>query len=232
MKALLACAAAALFVASGADATVYKQIYSGIVTDSDPTYTTDYDNVFGGGDLAGATFTATYLWDDTLGTITADATSWDLEGDIWSGTVPSPNLLTSLTINGHNFSYSSPDFAELYIVDKSYTSEVSSNTNISGYQLSLGLSNGAGHAPWATSPFNWAGGLPAKTPGGIYYGPAGGIFLSQGDELHLTANYYSIAPFVPGAPAQEPASWAMMLAGFGLVGGAMRARRRTQVRFA
>jgi len=43
---------------------------------------------------------------------------------------------------------------------------------------------------------------------------------------------YSIAPFVPGAPAPEPASWAMMLAGFGLIGGAMRARRRTQVRFA
>ena len=30
----------------------------------------------------------------------------------------------------------------------------------------------------------------------------------------------------------EPASWAMMLTGFGLVGGAMRARRRTSVRFA
>lgn len=30
----------------------------------------------------------------------------------------------------------------------------------------------------------------------------------------------------------EPASWALMLGGFGLVGGAMRARRKTQIRFA
>ena len=30
----------------------------------------------------------------------------------------------------------------------------------------------------------------------------------------------------------EPASWAMMLGGFGLVGGAMRARRKTSVTFA
>ena len=34
------------------------------------------------------------------------------------------------------------------------------------------------------------------------------------------------------APAPEPASWAMMLGGFGLVGGAMRARRKAQVSFA
>jgi len=33
------------------------------------------------------------------------------------------------------------------------------------------------------------------------------------------------------SPAPEPASWAMMLGGFGLVGGAMRSRKRT-VRFA
>ena len=37
----------------------------------------------------------------------------------------------------------------------------------------------------------------------------------------------TVAPPVP-----EPASWAMMLAGFGLVGGAMRSRRKIAVRFA
>jgi len=30
----------------------------------------------------------------------------------------------------------------------------------------------------------------------------------------------------------EPASWAMMLGGFGLVGGAMRSRRKAAVSFA
>jgi hypothetical protein len=34
------------------------------------------------------------------------------------------------------------------------------------------------------------------------------------------------------ASVPEPATWAMMILGFGLVGGAMRARRRTTVKFA
>ena len=37
--------------------------------------------------------------------------------------------------------------------------------------------------------------------------------------------------FAPAAPVPEPASWAMMVGGFGLVGGALR-RRRLAVRFA
>jgi len=35
-----------------------------------------------------------------------------------------------------------------------------------------------------------------------------------------------------GGAVPEPASWAMMLGGFGLVGGAMRSRRRQAVSFA
>jgi len=37
---------------------------------------------------------------------------------------------------------------------------------------------------------------------------------------------------VSAAPAPEPASWAMMLGGFGLIGGAMRSRRKAAVSFA
>ena len=46
-----------------------------------------------------------------------------------------------------------------------------------------------------------------------------------------TAGYWTASfPIVsPGVP--EPASWALMLSGFGLIGGAMRARRRTAIRF-
>jgi hypothetical protein len=36
----------------------------------------------------------------------------------------------------------------------------------------------------------------------------------------------------PSAPVAEPASWALMLGGFGMVGGALRSRRRTGIRFA
>lgn len=43
-------------------------------------------------------------------------------------------------------------------------------------------------------------------------------------------NLWAFQTGTPSAP--EPASWAMMVGGFGLVGGAMRVRRRTAVRFA
>ena len=35
----------------------------------------------------------------------------------------------------------------------------------------------------------------------------------------------------PPPPVPEPASWAMMLGGFGVIGGAMRSRRKSAVRF-
>jgi hypothetical protein len=35
----------------------------------------------------------------------------------------------------------------------------------------------------------------------------------------------------PGPKVPEPASWAMMLAGFGAIGSAMRSRRKAAVRF-
>ena len=45
------------------------------------------------------------------------------------------------------------------------------------------------------------------------------------------ARYVVSGAAVSGA-VPEPASWALMLGGFGAIGGAMRARRRTRVRFA
>ena len=51
-------------------------------------------------------------------------------------------------------------------------------------------------------------------------------YPSSGAVLYATG----AATNVPGVP--EPASWAMMLGGFGLVGGALRSSRKTAVRFA
>ncbi len=36
----------------------------------------------------------------------------------------------------------------------------------------------------------------------------------------------------PGGAVPEPASWAMMVGGFSLIGGALRSRRRAAVTFA
>jgi hypothetical protein len=46
------------------------------------------------------------------------------------------------------------------------------------------------------------------------------------------ASTNTISNFSAPAAAPEPASWAMMVGGFGLIGGAMRSRRRAAVTFA
>lgn len=77
---------------------------------------------------------------------------------------------------------------------------------------------------------------------------AGGVFTSfkffgldnVGSISHIRIDatngggFVSVADVAAGStsPAPEPASWAMMLGGFGLVGGAMRARRRSAIAYA
>ena len=46
------------------------------------------------------------------------------------------------------------------------------------------------------------------------------------------AGGWALSFYAEAAPAPEPAAWAMMVAGFGLVGGALRKRSRVSVRFA
>jgi hypothetical protein len=55
----------------------------------------------------------------------------------------------------------------------------------------------------------------------------GGQFYYRGDYISLEDESVRSTGAVP-----EPASWAMMLGGFGLVGGAMRSRRKAAVSFA
>jgi hypothetical protein len=49
--------------------------------------------------------------------------------------------------------------------------------------------------------------------------------------LYGTLKLTGLPQTVDGA-VPEPASWALMLGGFGLIGSAMRANRRTAIRFA
>ncbi len=83
-------------------------------------------------------------------------------------------------------------------------------------------------------PFDWSGGFTAFLPwpqiedillplsfpgedGYLHFGP------TDGGRVRID---------VDGTAIPEPASWALMLSGFGLIGGAMRGRRGTKVRFA
>jgi len=68
----------------------------------------------------------------------------------------------------------------------------------------------------------------------LHAGDTFGFYIHSIDNFEGPA-FLFVAPGVatpdfPAAP--EPASWAMMVGGFGLVGGALRARRRTSLSFA
>jgi hypothetical protein len=64
----------------------------------------------------------------------------------------------------------------------------------------------------------------------VSYGTAHDIPFYIGGGSH--SEYFQVfAASAETASVPEPASWALMLGGFGLVGGAMRSRRKTAVRF-
>jgi hypothetical protein len=66
--------------------------------------------------------------------------------------------------------------------------------------------------------------------GGIVFRSSGIAF--EFDSIAIGVDRALPPPGLVATPAPEPASWAMMLVGFGAVGGALRARRRTAVAFA
>ena len=78
------------------------------------------------------------------------------------------------------------------------------------------------------SAFNGWNLLPSTTMTGFSFSSVGGS---------MYVNWQSVSTFAGakvdlGGAVPEPASWAMMLRGVGLVGGAMRSRRRQAVSFA
>ena len=62
--------------------------------------------------------------------------------------------------------------------------------------------------------FNWVGGYRIN------------------DNYSNSATNFEKLVFTNSSPAPEPASWALMLGGFGAIGGALRARRKAAVSFA
>lgn len=102
-------------------------------------------------------------------------------------------------------------------------------------QLSLGeffSINGSAPISFSIALVNVA--LRFTDAGQTYYGYAqvGGSFLNQ-----LAINTTPGASIRTGepaaaAPVPEPATWAMMVAGFGLIGGALRSRRKQAITFA
>jgi PEP-CTERM motif len=90
----------------------------------------------------------------------------------------------------------------------------------------LDLAPNAGSCPGYSAPF-----CPFSAAGVAFSGTARSIsFAGVANQIVFDdITFGSVNPGPGGVP--EPASWAMMLGGFGLVGGAMRSRRRAAVSF-
>jgi len=93
------------------------------------------------------------------------------------------------------------------------------------------------HLSWVST---WGGACGGTFPCGTqvadnFVVSTGGLYANPGDtsayvrDWAVGEQYRNYAFRIPAAP--EPASWALMLGGFGLVGGAMR-RRKSSVAFA
>lgn len=77
-------------------------------------------------------------------------------------------------------------------------------------------------------------GLGNATVGGVYVGVgsgAGSDVFVHFDNIIAGGTEYKFDLNATSGAVPEPASWALMLGGFGMVGGAMRSRRKAAVRF-
>lgn len=82
---------------------------------------------------------------------------------------------------------------------------------------------------------NWGGGEPNNCCGGENYLLINWLSTGEWNDIYPAFGNFGYiveyGPAVTGA-VPEPATWAMMLAGFGIVGGALRRRRRVSVTYA
>lgn len=146
-----------------------------------------------------------------------------------------------------------PDFNDYFVFSTdSFTGPVTSaSLSIYSYAISgpvtLRLGAASSLIPWLYNAVSPDTALHDALGSGTLYGLFGLTGGQSNQQLTFNLNAAALADlnnaianhqsFAIGGtlnaspPAPEPASWAMMLAGFGAIGGAMRARRKTAVSF-
>lgn len=73
--------------------------------------------------------------------------------------------------------------------------------------------------------------LPASGPILLTGYSAGGFSINSFLSVPASYTLYPVPPANIAAPVPEPTSWAMMIGGFGLMGGLMRRRQQANVRY-
>ena len=127
--------------------------------------------------------------------------------------------LQGFTIQAGSYSAS---YSKVWESSDGFQTDASGNVTYTGfYGTSYSSNNSDNFGSWT---------------GDYVYGN-GTFFDSQGRENSISTELnepsrWTVSPAGADGAVPEPASWAMMLGGFGLVGGAMRSRRKATVSFA
>jgi hypothetical protein len=219
---------AALAVAQPASAAIIVTHWSGVLySGSDPT------DVFGTGnpDLAGVAYDVVSTLDTEKGLYATYPWGDDLRADIYG----SHQLLgvATLTINGHSlvFGASNSDLIPTRIV--AYNNNYVGKTVIQGTFFD-GEGNGAPCNDLEIKAFGYDGYNPASIftpiPEGFCLAATacGGSFRFDASRGNPGVVYGEFGGTF-SLPVPEPTTWAMMILGFGLMGGALRRRRNPEV---
>lgn len=208
-----------------ASAAIVTMTYTGVVT----SISENVGGRFGAGDLVGQDFTARFVFDTTLGELTQTSLGQTLR----AGGQPfiSPTISASLTLNGVTSTIAGSP-SGTYSAIRPYVSALSSSlqTSESGYLFQRILVSVSPLTSIQTfDDYSWSVADGQSRPGSgdfdfteiDYISGYTNVVFGKLSVRSLTMAVQDAAAVVP-----EPASWALMLTGFGLAGGALRARRR------
>lgn len=219
--------AAGLLVGAPASASIMIATYQGTVVAGQ-----DAAGVFGkpGGDLAGLTYVQAFTYDTTLGSRFTSVTSDEVNGGAAVGTT-SPIIDAWLIINGVTHHQAVGHFGDAATSqDTSRLQEVNDGFWGSFEERSFAGVN-VSPAPPVSLDTTFVRSL-SFSGCGVYLN-CGNAFAAIDVDDPSTYAYYlafnptsvSVSPLVAGG-VPEPATWALMILGFGLVGGMLRARRK------
>jgi len=220
-----ALAAAGCLMGAGASqaAQLYKATFTGQVT----TSTFDFDNIFGLGAgfnvLNGQAFTASFIYDPTLGNVVnLGPNAEGRRGGLIPFNNVGPIIDAFLTINNVTVEYTPEQRSEIRNTGAVYQwtlqDQVAPGPGYNELQVNLTFPGSTGHLTdtLPTSPEFGTGQFIFRDSVGNQRGLGG-----------LTIGQATIAAYTPGVAVPEPASWALLIVGFGGVGGVLRQRRRT-----